>query len=246
MSLLAAATLLVGVSAVDVTPKLCVPGKQEEDCFKSMYLAGFGPYNPLNPSNRIAEGVHDPLWARSLAIQGADGKTIVLMAVDSAGIVWKHINPVRRKIERDFGIPADRIVIHSTHAHSTPDSAGYWTTLLIDHDKGYTDILRRKMYESARDAILSMRPARMKTAATRHFACYNPRTLELKKDPDCRLPVNEPQTHAPGADWDEFLIQSDERDPIVRNTNIRLSALPAPLHGARARRDGGLLRRNPG
>jgi hypothetical protein len=204
-------TFRVGTYSVDITPDL-------ED--GRMLLAGFGPFLPLSGENRWAEGIHDRIWARSLAVQGSSGQTLLLMTVDLPGLVWKHINPVRRELARDFGIPEGNIVIHSTHTHSAPDGAGYWTTLIPGHNSAYTDRLRVWLYRSGAQALARLEPAKMRSALTTHYSCINPRTRVLKKDPDCNLPDNDPEFRRPGADYDAYLIQSDERDPIVRNTRI--------------------------
>jgi hypothetical protein len=221
----------VGVGVVDITPKLC-KGRSEQsilsqydsvkNCFRWIHLAGFSPYyTALHKDRRLAEGVHDPIWSRALALQGSNGERLLMISTDLPGLTWKHINPIRRRISKMFGIPVSNIIIHSTHSHAAPDAAGYWSTLMWMHNKSYTDLLREWIYLSAREAFFNLTPARMKIVTTTHFSCFDPETLELKKDPDCRLPDFEFQFAKPeGQHYDELLIQRDERDPFVRNTRI--------------------------
>ena len=88
------AELMVGASAVDITPILCnnvaldANAKQfdvRNDCFRWIHLAGFSPYIPFKKDNRLAEGIHDPLWSRALAIQGTNGETVVLVSMTCLG-----------------------------------------------------------------------------------------------------------------------------------------------------------------
>ena len=236
-----AAELEVGVSAVDITPRLCPQGTDDVaadgppfdaagDCFRWVHLAGFSPYVPY-ATNRIAQGVHDPLWSRALAVRGVNGETVVLVATDLPGLGGKHINPVRRRVERTLGIPASHVVIHSTHTHSAPDASGYWSTMLPGRNTPYTTQLRERIYESIAAALDDMRPARMKTVTTTHVSCYNRRTRELKREPNCRLPDVNNQFDEPAADYDDFVIQRDQRDPIVRNTRIVAAAFVSPDDG---------------
>ena len=225
----ARAELKAGVAAVEITPVLCDdaaadarPGQfdGERGCFRWIHLAGFSPYVPFRDDNRLAEGVHDPLWSRALAIEGTNGETVVLVATDLPGLGSKHTNRVRRRVERTHGIPRANVIIHSTHTHSAPDGSGYWSTLMRGHNERYTEYLRNRIYASIDQALRSLRPAAMKVATTTHVACHDPRTRQLKKEPDCRLPDINNQFDDAAADYDEFLIQRDQRDPIVRNTRI--------------------------
>ncbi|NDG84333.1 MAG: hypothetical protein EBX52_04750 [Proteobacteria bacterium] len=159
-----------------------------QSAFGPIFIGGFAPYYPVPfYHNRWAQGVHDPIWARAVAIEGEGGKTVILISTDLPGLTWKHINPVRREIQKVFHIPAGNIIITSTHDHAGPDAAGYWVSLLPGHHYEYTHALRAWMLDAAVKAIRAMEPAKVRTLTTTHIACYNPRTRELKKDPDCRL-----------------------------------------------------------
>lgn len=197
-------------------------GTEGDHRFNFINLGGFNPFYPVPfIGNRLAQGVHDPVWARAIAIEGSNGVRTVLISADLPGLVWKHINPVRRQIEKVYGIPVSNIVIASTHDHAAPDAAGYWSTALPGHGKAYTDRLRVWLFNAAAAAIRAMEPAKMKTIATRHIACYNSKTREWKKDPDCNIPMNSTDYNLPGGDrYDEEAIQADKRNPKVRNTEI--------------------------
>ena len=81
-----------------------------------VYLAGFG-------QNRIAESIHDDLYARALAL--SDGKTsIVLCALDLIGFFQNDVRDVIDRVKAEH--PDTQIVMASTHTHHGPDTQGLW------------------------------------------------------------------------------------------------------------------------
>ena len=108
---------------------------------------------PFREGNRIAEGVHDPIWARTLALRDAAGETLVLVAADLPGLGRKHTGPVRRRVARNHGIPESHVILHSTHTHSAPDASGYWSTLMTGHNRRYTTRLREQLHASIEQAL---------------------------------------------------------------------------------------------
>ena len=228
------AELQVGVAAIEITPRFCAaapagiaegePFDAAHGCFRWVHLAGFSPYLPFVDDNRLAEGVHDPLWSRALAVRNTDGETVVLVATDLPGLGRKHTSVVRRRVEQMLGVRASNVIIQSTHSHSAPDASGYWSTMLPGHNTPYTDLVRERVYESIASALATMRPARMRVATTTHVSCRDPATGELKREPECRLPDVNNEFDRDGAAYDTFVIQRDQRDPIVRNTRIVAAA----------------------
>ena len=186
----AQAEFKVGVAVVEITPMLCDDAAAnarpnqfdaERGCFRWIHLAGFSPYIPFRDDNRLAEGVHDPLWSRALALEGANGEAVVLVATDLPGLSSKHTSHIRRRVALNHSIPRSNIIIHSTHTHSAPDGSGYWSTLMRGHNKHYTDYLRDRIYASIDQALRNLQPATMRVATTTHLACHDPRTRQLKK-----------------------------------------------------------------
>src|SRR5665647_1038806 len=91
--------LKAGFGAVDITPDL-TKGK--------IHLGGYRPYWPLKGKTRWAQGVHDPIWARAVAVQN-EKETLVMISTDLPGLAWKYINPARRALSREFNIPYQNI-----------------------------------------------------------------------------------------------------------------------------------------
>lgn len=93
--------LQAGAAAVDITPQqfpLNMPG-------------GF--------SANMAEKAHDPFFARALVL--ADGSThVALVVVDNLGAGPDVLDEVKVLASTKTGIPADKMLICSTHTHSGP------------------------------------------------------------------------------------------------------------------------------
>lgn len=97
--------LRAGAAAVKITPSLS----------RTVYIAGYD-------SNRVAESVHDDLWARALVLD--DGK--MRMAVVVCDLIGLSNYRVRRIRERVRSVPQENVLIACTHVHSGPDTLGLW------------------------------------------------------------------------------------------------------------------------
>src|SRR5689334_22027898 len=98
------APLFVGFAEADITPKL--EGKP-------VYLAGFG-------QNRIATGVHDPLFVRAVVLRHGDRKVAVACA-DVVGLFLPTVERIRQRLP-GFAY----VLVCSTHNHEGPDTMGLW------------------------------------------------------------------------------------------------------------------------
>jgi len=70
----------------------------------------------------VPDQVVDPLFARA-AVFTDDRRTIALLQLDTLSIRWTQVNDIRRRIERQFGIPGDGIMVTATHNHAGPPIA---------------------------------------------------------------------------------------------------------------------------
>ncbi len=82
-----------------------------------IYLGGTG-------QNRIAEGVHDDLFAKIL-ILAQGGEHAVLCSLDLVGFPSSRIRFIREGLAA-FGLSPDKIFVSSTHTHEGPDTMGIW------------------------------------------------------------------------------------------------------------------------
>ncbi len=93
----------VGAARVDITPPL------------GMDLEGYGA--------RVsgASGVHDPLHARALVVEGDDGTTVALVVTDLLQVLPRLQGQVAAEVEARTGITRARLQLVGTHTHSGPD-----------------------------------------------------------------------------------------------------------------------------
>jgi neutral ceramidase len=92
----------VGAAKVDITPPL------------GMQLEGF--------EVRVdgASGIHDPLHARALVAEGADGTTVALVVADLIQIDARLQGLVADEVREKTEIPRERLQLAGTHTHSGP------------------------------------------------------------------------------------------------------------------------------
>ena len=92
----------VGAASLDITPPL------------GMQLEGY--------EVRVggASGIHDPLRARALVAEGADGTTVALVVGDLIQIDPRLQGLIAAEVEDRTGIPRERLQLAGTHTHSGP------------------------------------------------------------------------------------------------------------------------------
>ena len=98
-------TIQAGFSQIDITP---------DPKASKVYIAGFG-------DNRVATGVHDPLFARAIVLGQKGGKKIAIVSVDLVGLFRDFVVDTRGLVPE-----VDHLVICSTHNHNGPDTLGLW------------------------------------------------------------------------------------------------------------------------
>ncbi|MBI3665289.1 MAG: neutral/alkaline non-lysosomal ceramidase N-terminal domain-containing protein [Acidobacteria bacterium] len=99
--------LRAGFATADLTPPLGVE------------MGGFG-YN----LGRTGDAVHDPILARA-AVFELNGKRMAMVGCDLGGISLEVTEKVRREVEKETGIPGQRVMVGTTHSHSAPVVANW-------------------------------------------------------------------------------------------------------------------------
>src|SRR5207249_738247 len=95
-----AADLRGGAAAVKITPPKGAP------------MAGYY-------YNRVADGVHDDLFAKALVLE-SEGVRAALVACDVESLPRAIVEQARKKIEADTGIGGAAVMISATHSHTGP------------------------------------------------------------------------------------------------------------------------------
>lgn len=80
-----------------------------------------GTVFPMTYYGGTANGVQDPLLLTCVAL--CDGESVALvMTADLKKMYGKVFDQSTKIIEKNFGIPAENVIISSTHSHSAPDA----------------------------------------------------------------------------------------------------------------------------
>ena len=112
-----AARYLVGAAKADITPTNLT----------GVYLGGYG-IGPVHP----AKAVLRPIYARAIAIRDRSGRQVVIEALDLQGHFLAYqqgpygFADIAADIQRKLGIPAQNLILQSTHSHNGPDDIGAW------------------------------------------------------------------------------------------------------------------------
>ncbi len=129
--------LLAGYARVDITPLESVP------------LGGYG-----NTSKRMSANVLDPLYLTVLAFTDAAGTTALVMSADLLLTLRVLGEPARQAVEAATGVPMDRIIISSTHNHSSPDVGNLAEPSIPRYNRRFTE----KAVEAAQAALADRKP----------------------------------------------------------------------------------------
>lgn len=133
-------SFMAGFGVVDITPK------------GSVSLAGFGDHE-----TRFSNGLLSYLEARCLAIVDENGDKMLFFTGDTSFADKAAGNQIMKKIEEEYGIPADHIVLSGTHTHS---SVAMWMTgvpAVVDFNTQYVN----GMIKAAKLALEDCKPAQV-------------------------------------------------------------------------------------
>ena len=115
---------------------------------------------------RPAVGVHDPITARALALEG-DGVRLVWLALDVVGVDPSLVRELRERLGRPGG-PAPTLVVSASHTHSGPgayaDSALFAVVALDRLSPRVREHVLAAREQAGRDALARLRPARLAVA----------------------------------------------------------------------------------
>jgi hypothetical protein len=140
--------VLAGAAKNTITPEIVG---------STVYLAGFG-------HNRIATGVHDPLYVGCVALQ-IGGSRLVLCSVDLIGLFYDDVQEIRRSFQKQAP-PGSHLVVACTHTHAGPDTLGLWGPTATESglDPKYLEWVEERVSTTALEAMHGMQPARIQLA----------------------------------------------------------------------------------
>ena len=148
----AAAGWRVGVARVNITPQ------------KPIWMAGYGN------RNHESEGVWQDIWAKALAFEDKDGRVGVIVTLDICAIAGGLSNEIRDRLEREYGLKRDQIIINTSHTHSGPQMVGAidhifpnLTEANIARINEYTDRFKDEMVALVGRALAARKPSKVLT-----------------------------------------------------------------------------------
>jgi len=139
--------ILAGASKIDITPD------------KEAYIAGYG-------QNRLSTGIHDPVWARCLVLEIGDTRTAFL-ALDLVGLFLDDVDEIRNGAANEL-LPAENIIVSSTHNHEGPDTMGLWGPNMMQSgvDEDYLLSVRERAAQCINSAEKNLKKGEIKIGQT--------------------------------------------------------------------------------
>ncbi len=134
--------------------------------FDAVWMAGYG-------TGRAAQGVHDPLYARSLFIAKDDGY-VIFVVLDLVGFLQNRMREAKEKIKL-LGIAPDRVIVSCTHNHEGPDTMGIWGAKIGKSgiNTKYQSFVVDSIVEAVKLAVKNKKAAQVKFASI-HTRELNP------------------------------------------------------------------------
>jgi hypothetical protein len=138
-----------GVARVDITPT------------EPIWLGGYGAHT--HPS----EGIRQHIFVKALALVDDQGHRLVLVSSDLLGFPCEVADPIAARVEKQFGIPRERLILNSSHTHSAP-AIGHALNLAYpygDADRAvilrYTDRLEDQVVATVGRSLQDLQPAEL-------------------------------------------------------------------------------------
>lgn len=170
--------------------------------------------------SRYVEKINTRVHAR--AIVATDGKTEVAIVVADSCMMSREVLDEAKKVAAEkTGIPANRMLISATHAHTAPASMGCLGT---DADPSYVPFLKEQLVEAIVAAQAALVPARIgfaKANAAEYTALrqWIRRPDRLAEDPFGNKSVRA-NMHA-GRNWDDAVGEAGPEDPDLSLISIQ-------------------------
>lgn len=191
-----------GAAVIDVTPA------------KLPVLVNGGMFS------RSVDIVKTRVSARAVVL--ADARTqLAIVVVDSCMMGRPVLDEAKAMAAKRTGIPADRMLISATHAHSVPSSLGCLGT---DADPAYVPLLRDKLVEAIAAAQANLEPARIgfgkgNAADFTALRQWIRRPDRIDVDPFGNKTVRA-NMHA-GSNWDNATSEAGPEDPDLSLISIQ-------------------------
>ena len=159
--------LHAGTATIDVTPPL------------GTFMGGYAA------RDHGAEGVHDSLRAKALALRAGDSSAI-LITCDIISFNYAFVDPIREAIAAATGVPVANVLVSNSHTHSGPLTHGVLGEDLVNEE--YLRVLASKLISVGEMATERMQPATVGFARRDVSVGYNRRAM-AQEEPLMGVPM---------------------------------------------------------
>lgn len=138
-----------GAARVDITPS------------QPIWMGGYAA------RTHVSEGVRQHIFVKALALKDDTGAVTVLVTSDLLGFPGEVSAPIFSRVQQQFSLPRERVVLNSSHTHSAPvvghmlSPAYPYGEAEIKVVKAYTTKLQDQVVEVIGDAIKNLAPAEL-------------------------------------------------------------------------------------
>ena len=228
------AALMAGAARADITPDV-----------KAMAPVVQGGYGARMA--KPAVGVHDPVYARALAISDGSQK-VCIVGMDLTGVPDKLRDDILERLGKEFGLDYGSLLICATHTHSSQGNMSpappFIAAIFGPYNEKLYTFVRDRTEQAIREAITNMRPAEIAIASQELPGFnHNRRGEQGNKITDDQMTVlyaHTPQkqpigmvvfytAHATVLDSDNFLISADWPGAMERAIEFAMPGVVA-LH----------------
>jgi neutral ceramidase len=151
---------------------------------KAIIMSGYG--NRKDPF----KGIHDSIYAQAMYLSQGD-EEVLLITSDLIGHSHHHVNMLKGMIQKETGIPGDKIFVTAVHNHGGPVNGTYRPAEKLPDDvKDYVDVLYSKLLKISEQAKKDVQPVKIgydkgecKVNMNRR-AIYSEREVWLGRNPD--------------------------------------------------------------
>lgn len=129
-----------------------------------IWMAGYA--TRTSPS----EGILHDIYAKSIVLEDANGKKVILVTIDVLGIPKDVSDRIRNEIQRKFGIDKECVILNSSHTHSGPvlsEGLKYVYPMDTKHRlvvKKYTSWFEHKIIEVIERSMHNMQASKIYTS----------------------------------------------------------------------------------
>jgi neutral/alkaline ceramidase-like enzyme len=166
-----------GAAAIDITPE------------GPVWMAGYAS------RDRPSEGVAQRIYAKALAIDDNANGRLVIVTLDLIGVPRQLRDGVERRVQQQYGLSPDSILINASHTHSgpAPSSRGVDDPIYAKVADAYQRVLEEKIVQVIGQALSRRGPADLYFTRARAGFAMNRRLRvghQIRNSPNPEGPVD--------------------------------------------------------